>query len=230
MKTKNDVKKNANYFTKTDTLKFIGIGLMILSGLLFLFGWGYVTYIIMSISLPAGFLCFILGSLSTVSEADIKAYIERQSKGTEKPFEDNPKLSKRLLKLPAPLSCEGFIFDGEIMLKKSKNGSMQSSNYAKAILYPLDTALFISYRKFSVISDELEQKCLEIPYSEITSIRLSESLKELSFNKKLFRVKDFTVIIERKNEEPISLPSQSDVQTENFISEINGLIEKAKNN
>ena len=41
MKNKNDVTKNANYFTKTDTLKLIGVGLMILTGLLFFFGWGY---------------------------------------------------------------------------------------------------------------------------------------------------------------------------------------------
>ena len=49
MKTDKHFKENINFFRREEFLKYVGIVLMILSGVMYFWGWGYIAYYVMII-------------------------------------------------------------------------------------------------------------------------------------------------------------------------------------
>ena len=224
MTNKKDLKSNSNYFLKDESMKFVGIGLMILAAVLFYFGRGWIGYILMCVSLPAGFLLFLLSTFGRSSESDIDEYIKKATENLEINVEEDKNFEKRLSKHLPVETAEGYEYSDGVMLKKAKNGSIRSSVYTKSILYPLDTALFISYRTISLVSEDKTEEKLEIPYSDINSLRFEEEHKQLKFRKNSFRTRIDTLVIEYSDNKTLCLPIQSSVQTDTFVERINELI------
>ena len=69
-------KASVNYFTKTDTLKFVGGGLLIAGLRCLWIGWGYIGYILAFIGTPTGLILFLIGASGRVSDVDMDKYIE----------------------------------------------------------------------------------------------------------------------------------------------------------
>ncbi len=228
MATKKELKSNTNYFLKNETMKFVGIGLMILSAVLFYFGWGWIAYILTCTGLPVGFILFLFSTFGRSSEGDIDEYIKKNTQNVELKTEDDKHFEKRLSKRVDHITAEGYEYSGDVMLKKAKNGTIRSSLYTKSVIYPLDNALFISSRTISLISDEKHDEVLEIPYANITSLRFEDEYKQLSFRKNSFRTKVSTLIIEDSDGKSLCLPMHSSVETDTFVERINELITENK--
>ena len=224
MKENKKTKTNANYFTKTDNLKIAGIIILIASGVEFLFGMSYIGYIISSVGLVAGVVLFIVGSSGRVSEAEISEYIAKSTDGACAIDAEEKALAKRVRKTPTSLIVEGFVFSSDVMIRKTKKGSLNSSIYSKAVIYPLDTALLIRRRTLLIADEKWEDDSLEIPYADIACLEFAEEIEDITFGKKLFRAKKDYLVIKTKDGNLISVPAQDNVETDEFIKEISAII------
>ena len=64
-------KQNVNYFMKSGWMKPTGLGLLI-AGIAFLFfGWGFISYILMVVFIPAGIVLFIVGASTRSTDAEM---------------------------------------------------------------------------------------------------------------------------------------------------------------
>ena len=224
MKQSKNTKVNANYFTKTDTLKIAGIITVIVSAVEFFFGWSYIGYLISCAGLAVGVVLFIVGSSGRVSETEITEYITKNTDGACEIDIEEKALSKRVMKLPAPLTVMGFVFKDGVMLKKSKKGTLQSSIYSKAILYALDTSLLIRRRTLLIAEHEVSDSEQEIPYADIKSIELTEETEDIAFGKKVFRARKSNLAIETNDGTVLLIPAADNVESDAFISDIRRIL------
>ena len=95
MKKQKGFLENEHYFTKNETVKWIGIVLVALAVVCYFFGWGFASYLIMSIGLPLGAILCILGSFGRSSESYIDEYIKNR---IDKKFEMVPEEDKHFIK------------------------------------------------------------------------------------------------------------------------------------
>ncbi len=229
MKKQKGLLENEHYFTKNETVKWIGIVLVALAVVCYFFGWGFASYLIMSIGLPLGAILFVLGSFGRSSESYIDEYIKnRIDKKFEIVPEEDKHFIKRQLKHIAPMEFSGNVYHDGVMLRKGKNGTIRASEYGKTVIYPLDTALFVCFRKISVISDDYIEDSMEIPYTSITEFKLFKERRTLSFNKKAFAVTVTELHIEYDGGKIFSMPMQDNIKTDAYIEKINEQIAKAK--
>lgn len=214
-------KHNINYFKSSDIIKWIGICLCLFTVALYFFGWGFISYILMCLSLPIGAVLFIIGSSRRSSDADIDEDIERLCRGVEIDLVEDKDFAKKLNKSFSPMTFEGYEYDDGLMFTKSKNSSVRSSKYTKAIVYVLSDSLYIVKRSFSLISDGVENTTFEFPFADIDAIKIYSEKKTVTFEKKAFDVKlvRFTVICDNKI--MISLPSPDDINTDRIIEKMN---------
>lgn len=219
-------KKNVNYFTKSDLMKNLGIGLTALGLFLLVFGWSYVSFILMSVTIPTGLILFLVGISRRTSEKDLDAMIDRATANVAPTPEKSEKLERRAAKKPTSVYAEGYELREGLMLTKAKNGSTRSSEYTKTYLLPLSDALYIISRTISLVEDVKSDRELEIPYSEIASVALEREEKTLSFNKKPFRTRDCRFTVVYHTGERFSVPIQNDILTEQFTEDLQTLIEK----
>ena len=223
-----NIKQNINYFKKSESTKLIGIGLVILGFVLFYFGWGWISYILMSLSIPVGVVLFIIGSSGRSDESVIETCIQNGTEGLELELEKDTKYKKRILKHISPETVEGYEYNEGVMLKKSKSGSLQSSEYTKAIIYILSDAIYVNARTVSVVSEQVKNTTVEIPYGMITKFAVEQEEKSLTFMKKTFEVQPFRLVIEYGDGLSLSLPINNSINSDCFVEKINKLIEEYK--
>ena len=228
MKSDKTFKENTNYFKKNDTLKFAGIVTVIVSVILYFFGWSYFSYIIACAGIPAGIVILILGTVGKSKEEDIVGYINKHTQDIKIDIEDNKSIAKRVLKNPAPLIAEGDVYKEGIMIKRRKDGKLRSSLYAKSVIYPLDNALYIVSKTISVVSDDAENFEVEIPYSSIKCFEAKEEKINIVFGKKYYNPKKYELSVEDSNGNSYSMPIENSISTDNFVKKINEIIQKAK--
>ena len=223
-------KKNINYFTKTDLMKNLGIALMALGLLLLVFGWSYLSFVLMSVSIPTGLILFLVGTSRRTGEKELDAMLERATADVAPAPEKAEKLARRAVKKPAPIYAAGYELRDGLMLTKAKNGSTRSSEYTRSYLMPLSDALYITSRTVSLIEDAKEERELEIPYCEIETVALLREEQTLTFQNEGFRTRDCRFSITYRTGEQFSVPMQNDVLTEQFAEELQALIEKNAQN
>lgn len=220
-------KQNLNYFKSSERTKTIGIALMVLSVALYFFGWGYLSYILMSLSLPAGLFLFFWGSGRRSTDSEIDECIKKATAGLETHLIEDQAFTKKLNKSLPQIAIESYEFDDGLMFTKSKAGSIRSSRYTKAVIFVLQDSLYIVKRSFSLIADETKDTTYEIPFSNIDIVELSHIEKDLTFEKKTFKVKFVKLNVVCGGEERLSLFAPDDVSTERMIERVNSLIQKA---
>lgn len=229
MKSDKTLKENINYFEKNDTMKFAGIATIVISAILYFFGWSYFSYIIACVGIPAGIVILVLGTVGKSNEEDINNYINKHTQEIKIDVEDNRSIAKRVLKNPAPLIVEGDVYKEGIMIKKTKEGKLRSSLYAKSVIYPLSDALYIVSKTVSVVSEDSESFAVEIPYSSITSFGTKEEKLNITFNKKSYIAKKYELSVEDSNGNIYSVPIENSISTDNFVKKLDEMIQQAKN-
>ena len=217
-----DYKQNANFFKKSDTPKIVG-GALAIIGLLMLWigiGFGYIGYILMVVFIIAGVAMFIYGSSGRASENDLNIDISRQMEGIEINLEDDKKLSKKTLKHIPPQAIEGHVFNENVMLRKTKNGSLFSSVYAKTMLYVLSDCLYISSRTVSLTEDNVVDDKFEISYDLIEKIEIIRGVKDISFGKKTFKAKECFFSVTYDNGKTLNFPIHDDINADELVNTI----------
>jgi hypothetical protein len=228
MKQKNIYKQNERYFTEGEGIKILGATLVGLAVAIFFFGWGYLAYILMSVSAPLGVFLFFFGASRRASDADIEQYIALATEGIETVSENERVWLKRLDKSFSPLSVAGYSYDGDILLARAKNGTVRSTAYEKSVLYVLKDALYISSRRISLVAEKKENETRELPFSEIVKMEIVTNERHLVCEKKTYLVKDTRLCIHLAGGDVISLPTSDDLIVEEFIERILRNLQKLK--
>ena len=71
-------KSSVNYFKKSDTLQYVGGGLLIVSLISLWLGWGMISYIFAIIGTPTGLILFLVGASGKISDQDMDNYIQNK--------------------------------------------------------------------------------------------------------------------------------------------------------
>lgn len=220
------LKRNLHYFTKTDTPLYVGIGMLIVGVALFFFGRGYISYVIASILAPVGLVLALIGASRRVTDADMDACITKLTEGMEVDLVENPKFAKRMLKQIPMIKLQNYIFDDALAHKYAKNGAIRTEKLETALIYALDTELYVVHRNFSLLADESDTQIYEIPYTDIESIEITEQQTNMTFGKNTRTVAYSLLTI--KGASTFELPMQSNADTDEFVSRVKRVLAESK--
>jgi hypothetical protein len=220
------LKRNLHYFTKSDTPLYVGICLLIVGVALFFFGYGYISYIIASILAPVGLVLALVGASRRVTDADIDACIAKLTEGMEVDLVENPKFAKRMLKQIPMIKLQNYMFDDALAHKYTKNGAVRTEKLETALIYALDTELYVVQRNFSLLADESDTQVYEIPYADIESIEITEQQTKMTFGKNTRTVTYSLLTI--KGASTFELPMQSNADTDEFVSRVKHVLAESK--
>ena len=225
-------RNNINYFKKKDSIKGIGAGLLIV-GLFWLWlGIGYIgwiAYFFMILSIPSGFIMFILGSTLSSNDSDMDEYIKKKCEGLEIDLENDKNFSKRIIKNNEPNVTQGYEYNGEgLMFRKDKKGTWRSSKYTKSIIYLLSDALYINSRTISLVSDDTQNRLLEIRYDTVDSVEMREEEHVIVSGKNSFKIKKDRLVIKYGDGKTFSAPINHDIRSEEFVEMLCRTVSKVK--
>ena len=216
------IKRNLHYFTKTDTMLYVGIGLAAVGVLMFFLGYSYFSYILASVFAPVGLVLLLIGASRRVTDADVDACVGKLTDGMAVDTVENPKFAKRMLKQIAPLFIQSYELEPDLHLKRTASGSIRSEKYTASIVYALEDGLYIVTRTVSLLIDEAVEQVLEIPYEQIQGISVEHEERELTLGKKTQRVSVSHLRVQGETE--LLLPMQSTADVDDFISRIHRYI------
>lgn len=183
-------KASVNYFTKTDTLKFVGGGLLIAGLICLWIGWGYIGYILAFIGTPTGLILFLIGASGRVSDVDMDKYIESKMAGLNIDIDSDKHYQLKLLKQFKEIkTIDGYKYDDSVMIKKTKSGSLRTSEFTRSKIKILKDSLYIVSREISLITDDVSNNTYEISYDSIKTIEIERENKRIIFNKNTFITK-----------------------------------------
>lgn len=225
------IKHNVNYFKKNDNLMLFGGGLLAVSVFCL---WiasavhAFFLYIVAPPCIVAGFVLFLIGSSGRASESDMDAHIKKQVEGLEIDFSDDIHYSKKVVKTNEPTYIEGYEFFDGVMIKRTKNSSLRSSLYTKAIVYIMTDRLYINKKTASLISNDVEKSTTEILFDYIKNIELEETKKNIVFNKKTFATKSMKLKIEYGDGNTFLCPIFDNMDSIHFVEKINKAIAEYK--
>ena len=229
MSAKNINKNNINYFKKKDQVKLVGGGLLIVGLFMLWLRFGMLSWILAPVFVPVGLGLFLYGSITSSSENDIDAMIEKNSTGLEVDFSEDRHYNKRVINEIAPKIAEGYEYVGDdLMFRRDKKGTWRSSKYTKYIIYVLTDELYINRRTISLISDEVDQKMLEVPYNTIDIIELKDVTNSIVVGKNTFNVKKSRFVITVGGKEVFSAPMNNDIKSEEYVEMLNKMVAKSK--
>lgn len=223
-----NIKENINYFKKTDTPKYVGLGLMIVGFAMLWLGWSYISYILMSIFIPAGIVLFLVGSSGRAGDSDIEAAIKKATEGVEVDLTEDKNYNKRILKHLSPETVEGYEYREGLLLTRAKSGSLRSSEYTKAVIYMLSDALYIPARTISLVSDNVNNRYVEIPYDMIDKVEITHEEANLTYGKKTFRAKIVRLSIEYGDGLVFTTPIHDDITSDALVENIKKMISTAR--
>lgn len=182
-------KSSINYFKKSDTLQYVGGGLLIVSLISLWLGWGMISYIFAIIGTPTGLILFLVGASGKVSDQDMDNYIQNKMADLKIDIDSDRHYQLKLLKHLKEYTAEGYLLHDGVMLKKRKDGSIRSSEFSRAKIRILSDRLYIVHRQISLISEEVVSNKYEIAYDSIRSVTVERDSKRTIFNKNTFITK-----------------------------------------
>ena len=182
-------KSSINYFKKSDTLQYVGGGLLIVSLISLWLGWGMISYIFAIIGTPTGLILFLVGASGKVSDQDMDNYIQNKMADLKIDIDSDRHYQLKLLKHLKEYTAEGYLLHDGVMLKKRKDGSIRSSEFSRAKIRILSDRLYIVHRQISLISEEVVSNKYERAYDSISSVTVERDSKRMIFNKNMFITK-----------------------------------------
>ena len=220
MKQGKEQRSNQNYFQQRDWVRYLGFGLLIVGAALFLWGWSYISYLLATAMIPAGLAILLIESIRCSNDNDITEYIQNHLVAVEIDEVENKEFKQRRLKSPEPELCEGYEYREGVMLRKGKKGPVHSSEYTKAIIYPLKDGICVSRHTVSLVSEKEIREITEIPYDVLHTLEVVKEDLKLTYGKNTFPIHATRLNIEYGEGNCISLPCTANVQTEDFITRV----------
>ena len=228
MKTNKELIHNQHYFTHSDVLNLIAIGLMLAAGISYVSGVGIFSYLLLALGLPLGVILFIFDSVTRAGERELDEYIARLSFALGKAVEDDRHYEKKKHPRLGRQEISGYEYEEGLMLRIDKSGTLRSSRYTATALYPLREGLCVCSRSFSLTEDACTETVEELPYAALQPLRIEPLARTLTFGKRSFTCKGSRLVIAEKEGRAFSLPLQDDLQIEDYIAAINKLIRAAQ--
>ncbi len=221
-------KHNIGFFTKTDMPKYIGIALVLLGVILFYFGWGYICYIILCISLPLGIGLFIFGSSRRSSESDLDTCISLSLRDLDPKPDSDKRFEKKLDTRIPPMTAEGYEYKDGVMIAKGKDGIIRTNEYTASIIYTLNESLYIIKRSFSLTEDKTVDTTVTIPLCKIIDIELERESVTISFMGKQYTAPKCTLIIKLADSGCFSTPIKDNILTDEYTEKLKAKLKKYK--
>ena len=227
-----NIKQNTNYFKISDKLSraaVLVLGGGVASMLLAFFGLGhYVCFILAGALLPVGFVMYLITTTQRATDDDIKVQIEQAVSGMEIDLTKNIKYQRRINPKAEPRELAGFDYDEGLMFTKSRMGNVISSSYTKALLYQLKDGFYITWRRISLVSEDVVNETIEIPFDEVRSIKYISEEKTVTYGKNSYVIEITKIEICYSENNIISFPIGKDVEAEFYIEKLNKAILSAK--
>ena len=228
MKMNKELLHNQHYFTRSDLLNLVAIGLMLAAGIGYVLNFGLISYLLLAFGLPLGAILFIVNSITRSSEKDLDEYISRLTEDVGRAVEDDKHFDRKIQTRLQKHTVSGYEYRDGVMLRRDKSGKLRASVFTKSRIYPFHEALCIASRTVSLVEDEKSEWTEEIPFVSIACLRVSREEKLLSFGKQQFTAKYIRLVIVRTEGEPFSLPMREDLELEEFLDTLNKQIQKSK--
>ena len=213
-------KRHVRYFTKSDLLKNLGITMLAVGGIIFFVGRGVILYLTMVGLLPGGLIVFLLGTIGRSTDADINSLIVQKTTDMEVDLQNNERVRKGMLKSIDKLTTEGYEFHADSLIKKAKTAEIRSTEYCRAILYPLKDCIYMVRVHIDLLTEEEEREVLEIPYESISNISTATETVDVNAGKKIYAVKSSHLVIDRVGEEALMLPIRESAVIDQFVDHI----------
>ncbi len=223
-------KNNIGYFSKSDTLRTLGLGLLIggFAALCIGFATSYILYIIGTVLILPGVLIFIIGSAGRSNDEEIKNCISRATEGMEVDLSEDRAYAKRIVPKSEPEIAQNYEYREGLMLTRSKSNSLRSSEYTKSILYLLTDAIFIVSRSFSLVEDKTRNSKMEIAYCDIEKVEILRDTASIPFKKKTFTAHITRLVITYEGGKTFSTPIHDDITTDQLAQRIERLVADSK--
>ena len=185
-----------DYFTKTDTLKYVGGGILI-AGLLSLWiGIGIIGFILAIVGIPTGMVIYFIGARHNVTDSDVDKIIETKMEDLFINVDNIQIYKPKLLPHQSDIVLEGYLFGDDVMIKKRKTGEICTSEFSRTKLRILSDRLYIVNRKISILEDDkVENNLYEPTYDQIISVEVFREEKRVIFNGNTFIIKPCQLII-----------------------------------
>ena len=230
-----NIKQNINYFKISD--KFNRASVLILGGgvvsmLFAFFGLGrFIFFMLAGILLPVGFIMYIIGTTQRATDEDIRVQIEQATTDMEVDLSKITKYQRRTVPGKEPRVLSGFDYDDGLMFTKTtRNSNVVSSSYTKALLYQLKDEFYIIRRKVSLVSEDIINEVIEIPFVDICSINYVTEKKTVTYGNKFYDVEITKIEINYGENEVISFPIGKDVEAEDYTAKLGKIVLSAKEN
>lgn len=223
-------KNNIGYFNKTDTMRTVGLGLLIggFAALCLGFATSYILFVIGTVLILPGALVFIIGSAGRSNDEEIKHCIARAVEGMEIDLSGDRAYAKRIIPKSEPEIAENYEYREGLMLTRSKSNSLRSSEYTKSILYLLSDAVLIVSRSFSLVEDKTVNSKVEIAYRDIEKVEICRDTASIPFKKKTFTAHITRLVITYDGGKAFVTPIHDDITADQLVQKIERLVADCK--
>lgn len=213
-------KDSINYFQKSDTLKYVGGGVLI-AGLVSLWlGFGYVGFILAFIGIPAGLVLFFIGSANKITDADIDSVITNKMADLMIDIDNDRSYKLKLLKHQKDITLEGYKFNDGVMIKRLKSSEIRTSEFSRTKMRILSDRLYILRREISLIyNDQVSNDLFELLFDDILSVEVVRDERSVVFNKNTFFIKPCELVITTKDGE-FRFPCANAVTSDEIVTAI----------
>ena len=224
---KNTYRNNVNYFNVSDGWRLVGAGMLIAGLLLLWLGWGLLSWILMLLFVPSGLALFLVISAIRSSEGDLDAEIAKRMEDLVFRPEEDPELSRLVLKNQAPFTAEAYVLREGLPLRRDKLGRVRSSEYSRAQIFLLSDRLYVLHRVISLVEDKTTQAVHSVRYDDLEEAAIRRSQETLLYKKSTFRATKTTLEL-KHSAGTLLLPLNDDVEADSLVERILRLRERAE--
>ncbi len=222
--TNNQYRSNINYFTRWDGFRSLGLGMLIAGFVCVWIPMGFAAYLLGFVGLFAGIGLFFFGSAGCSTEEEIKKEIAKRCEDFGFKFDEvetEHHFYHRVPKNAEVVEFKGFDFDGNVMIKRMKNGSYASNFYHYAKMMVLTDALYIKRQNFSLTSDLGYGDWLEIPFTDVNKIEIVRKTERKRLNKKqTAEIKICEIFITYDGDRVLHFPQSDDIYADEFAAKL----------
>ena len=215
-----------NYFKRSDETAALGLGMLVSGLILFWLGWSiYWIFFYIGIPLiPIGFALYIYGTTGRADENELKKIIQENTDAiTFEDVKNSAEFRKRIPNSPTEESFGEYVFNTNVLMKKTKSGSVISSEYVCAKMLILNDAFLVRTYAFSFVANKTQKSEIEIPFASVEKIEMEHVNKRYMLNNKELATKASALVITHDGVKT-RLPRKDDIYADEFVLKLNRLI------
>lgn len=224
--------KNRRYFENKKAAFFIGLGLLVAAFILFVMPATLDNYRLISIlvvpTLIAGCVLFFGSLLRRSSEAEIDEDVEKELDGFEDKVRQHFDLYDRELPYISKVVMERYHYYDTPYIRRDRQGEYRTDHYMKNVICFTADGLCAASRTVHLTDPETDDIFYDIPYNDVTDVRIEQSGKTYTIGKKEVTVPFYEFNIYGKDGILFSCQTKRDYAVECAATDIIKLAEKCR--